>query len=412
MLHKPNILVVAGEMVYPLRASIRDMIYCFKYNPDCNAFFYFTEQGPFPAYLKKVDFDLVVFTDTFAGERWKGKTQVEKYVYRPLEYLKNVNAVKVIHPQDEWIYTDLLNEMILHFNITHVFSCAPESEWEKIYNRLDHSKIKFSQVLTGYLEDHTLKKIEKIEQENQKKIDVGYRAFKAPPWLGQHGHLKAQIAEVFKKEAPSKGFSTDISTEEKDTISGDNWFHFLASCKYFIGVEGGSTIIDRDGEIWKKGNEFAKSRPNASFEEFEKICFPGMDGNLNLVAISPRHLEACATKTCQVLIEGNYNGILKPGIHYIEVKNDFSNLDEVFAKMKDEELRKKIVERAYDDVVKSGKHSYRGYTDHIINSSLNSINVKPKLNAINRLHMLRNRLSERRFWNSKKSERKHALAAS
>jgi hypothetical protein len=412
MSNKLNILIVAGEMVLPLRSSIRDMIYCFRHHPNCNAFFYFTEQGPFPSYLKKVDFDLVVFTDTFAGERWKGKEQVEKYVYRPLEYLRNLNTVKVIHPQDEWIYTNLLNEMISHFNITHVFSCAPQNEWKKIYDKIDHAKIKFSHVLTGYLEDHTLTKIEKITQETQKKIDIGYRAVKAPPWLGRHGYLKTQIADAFNSKAPAHGFKTDISTEEKDTISGDNWFSFLASCKYFIGVEGGSTIIDRDGDIWKKGNEFVELNPKAGFEEFEKACFPGMDGNLGLIALSPRHLEACATKTCQVLIEGKYNNILKPGIHYIEVKKDFSNLDEVFSKMKDEGLRKKIVEKAYEDIVKSGKYSYRGYTGHIIKTSLEGSDIKPKLNAINRLNLLRNRLSERRFWNTKKAQTKHVLAAS
>jgi hypothetical protein len=80
-------------------------------------------------------------------------------------------------------------------------------------------------------------------------------------------------------------------------------------------------------------------------------------------------------------------------------------------KMKNEDLREKIIERAYD-IVKSEKYSYRGYTGYIINSSLTGVDIKPKLNAINRLHMLRNRLSERRFWNTKKSERKHALAAS
>jgi hypothetical protein len=401
--HKPNILVVAGEMVYPLRASIRDLIYSFKYDQDCNAFFYFTEQGPFPDYLKKIDLDLVVFTDTWAGERWKGKAQVEKFIYKPLEYLRTLDVTKVIHPQDEWIYTDLLSEMIDHFNITHVFSCAGESEWKKIYNKLDHTKVKFTQVLTGYLEGHTVRKINSIVKRTKRTIDIGYRAFKAPPWLGSHGFLKTKIAEVFKDLAPKNGFKIDISTEEKDTISGDKWFDFLASCRYFIGVEGGSTIIDPEGQIWRKGKAYQKQHPNASFEEFERNCFPDMNGNLDLIAISPRHLEACAAKTCQVLIEGNYNGVLKAGIHFIELKKDFSNLDEVFRRMKDNKLREQIVENAYKDIVLSGKYSYKSYTQLVIENALGGVKVKDKLKARDRFIMLRNRLSERRFWKMKQN---------
>jgi hypothetical protein len=402
--HKPNILVVAGEMVYPLRASIRDLIFSFKYDQDCNAFFYFTEQGPFPDYLKKIDLDLVVFTDTWAGERWKGKEKVEKFVYKPLEYLKNLNVTKVVHPQDEWIYTDLLNEMIDHFNISHVFSCAAEAEWKKIYDKLDHNKIKFTQALTGYLEDRTVSKINVLSKKVKRTTDIGYRAFKAPAWLGSHGYLKTKVAEVFKTEAPKHKFTVDISTNEKDTIAGDKWFEFLLSCNYFIGVEGGSTILDPHGTIWKKGKEFEKHHPNASFEDFEKNCFSGMDGNLNLIAISPRHLEACATKTCQVLIEGNYNGILKAGIHYIEVKSDFSNIDEVFRKMKDNKLKGTITTQAYNDIVLSGNYSYKSYTRLIMENSLGNSSIKSKLKARDRFMLLRNRLSERRFWKTKHTQ--------
>ena len=95
-----------------------------------------------------------------------------------------------------------------------------------------------------------------------------------------------------------------------------------------------------------------------------------MDGNLKLIAISPRHLECCATRTCQVLIEGEYNGILKAGIHYIPLKSDFSNLPEVFEKMKNKKLRNEIIERAYTDIVQSKKYTYRAYVDFILKTSL------------------------------------------
>jgi hypothetical protein len=41
--------------------------------------------------------------------------------------------------------------------------------------------------------------------------------------------------------------------------------------------------------------------------------------------------EACMMRTAQVLLEGYYNGIFEPWKHYIPIKKDCSNLDQVFA---------------------------------------------------------------------------------
>jgi hypothetical protein len=84
------------------------------------------------------------------------------------------------------------------------------------------------------------------------------------------------------------------------------------------------------------------------------------------MTISPRHFEACATRTAQVLVEGEYNGILKPGIHYIPLKRDLSNVVDVCTAMGDEELRVAISERAYADVVQSRRYEYKAFADLIV----------------------------------------------
>ena len=63
---------------------------------------------------------------------------------------------------------------------------------------------------------------------------------------------------MFNEEAPKYNFTTDISTNETDVITGDAWLEFMCKCKYFIGTEGGSTVIDRDGLIFKAGTEYQK----------------------------------------------------------------------------------------------------------------------------------------------------------
>jgi hypothetical protein len=91
---------------------------------------------------------------------------------------------------------------------------------------------------------------------------------------------------------------------------------------------------------------------------------------LHYVAISPRHLEACATRTCQVLVEGEYNGVLIAGRHYLELKRDFRNLEELLGTIKEDRLREQIVANAYRDVVESGKYTYRAYVDLILREAL------------------------------------------
>jgi hypothetical protein len=184
--------------------------------------------------------------------------------------------------------------------------------------------------------------------------------------------LKTQLAEIFERESAARGIKADISTRAEDTLHGDAWYEFLLRCKYTIGVEGGASILDSDGSVRERTDRYAAQHPGAEFEDVEAACFPGLDGSLGLFAISPRHLEACATRTCQVLIEGNYNGVLTPGKHYIELRRDFSNLDDIFVQLKNDDLRAKIVDLdlAYRDVVESGKYSYAGFVKQVLEISL------------------------------------------
>jgi hypothetical protein len=147
----------------------------------------------------------------------------------------------------------------------------------------------------------------------------------------------------------------DLSTRAGDTFYGDDWYRFLAACRYTIGIEGGASILDRDGSVQACVDA---QRWDTPFEDLEAACFPGRDGELALFAISPRHLEACATRTVQILVEGAYSHVLKPGIHYIELRRDLSNLDAVLDYVAHEDCRD-IADQAYADIVASGRYTYR-----------------------------------------------------
>jgi hypothetical protein len=62
-----------------------------------------------------------------------------------------------------------------------------------------------------------------------------------------------------------------------------------------------------------------------------------------------------------ILIEGEYNGVLTPGLHYLPLAADFSNLDEILRAFADDELRARITTRAFDDIIASGRWSHRAF---------------------------------------------------
>lgn len=328
-------------------------------------FYHNTALSGFPEYLRKQKYHVVIFHNTFLSKRADDAAfERLKSLYSEIIHW---GAIKVVLPQDEFFKTDPLNRFINEFGVRYVFSVSPATEWTKIYSGVDREKVEFKEVLTGYLDKATIKRIDTIvQQKKERSIDIGYRAWQAPQWLGRHGFLKTQIADVFKEVGAENGFSCDISTRDQDTLYGDEWFRFLASCRFTIGVEGGASVLDRDGSLKLATEAYVREHPDAGFDEIEANCFPGEDGYLSLFAISPRHFEAVAARTCQVLIEGYYSGVLKPDIHYIEVKSDFSNLSDVVSKMKDDAYVDRITKQAYLDIIASNRYSYASFVEFVM----------------------------------------------
>lgn len=363
-----NILVVYCATEYPLRATIHDHLYSFSRYTEHRVFYLNIGVRGIADYLRRVPFDLIILHTTAIG-RWFPDAMWR--ILRPARQLPAFGAPIVAMPQDEFLNSDQLVELVQEFDVRHLFSVSPESEWPKLYGRIDPDHTRIHQLLTGYLDSDTVSRIDEMAgATGERSIDIGYRAYEAPPWLGRFGYRKRQLADTFSREALKFGLVSDISTRPEDTLPGDEWYEFLLRCKYTIGVEGGSSINDHDGTIKRCTEEYLAKHAGAKFEEVEAACFPGRDGDLQLACLSPRHLEACATRTCQVLVEGRYNDILQPGVHYIELQRDFSNIDEIFEIISQDELRRQIVDNAHRDVVQSQRFTYRQFVEFVIGTSL------------------------------------------
>jgi hypothetical protein len=391
------ILYAFGE---PLRrATNRDHLYAFARHSSLRCHYVNIAMRPIPRRLRRLDYDLVVLhTSVLAGLRWPPAPP--RWLRRRLEPIRAMGGVRIALPQDDFLRSRPVGEMLADLEVDHVFTPVPASEWDRVYAPLDRSRTQLHLALTGYLEDEEVARMERVTAAvaERRPIDVGYRAWHAPPWLGRHGALKTAIADAFATRGPEHGLVVDISTRDEDTKYGDDWTRFMAESKYTIGVEGGASIDDFDGSVRAATDAYLAAHPGASFEEVEAACFPGRDGELDLRALSPRHLEACVTRTCQVLIEGEYNGALEADVHYLPLRADFSNLDDVLEQMRRDERRAELVANAYRDVVASGRWTYASFVAGIERTALGADTgaaAAPPRSFDDRLSALGDRLSWR-----------------
>jgi hypothetical protein len=127
-----------------------------------------------------------------------------------------------------------------------------------------------------------------------------------------------------------------------------------------IGAESGSSVLDPRGAVRARIRELLAAQPTLGFDDLASELPEGWD-SWRFFAISPRHLEAVVTKTAQVLVEGTYSRVLEPDRHYIPLRRDFSNLDEVLERVHDHRLLQETADRAYEEIYIGGAYRYRDF---------------------------------------------------
>ncbi|MBR1244189.1 glycosyltransferase [Bradyrhizobium sp. AUGA SZCCT0274] len=194
-----------------------------------------------------------------------------------------------------------------------------------------------------------------------REFDVGFVGDIYWPFVGDRE--RTDLIEYFEQHGQQRGLRCDIRGGRSSRIPRDEWASFLNRCRTLIGAESGTYYLNEKGALLERARTYnLKENQDASFElVFEKF-FAGVPRGVSGKSISSRHFEAIGTKTCQVLIEGDYNGILKAGEHYIPVKSDLSDIDEAIRALRDQSYCRAIADRAHD-LAMSG-HTYdRRVTD-------------------------------------------------
>ena len=308
-------------------------VYCLSRNLPRHNYIYHDVALELPEYVKTVAFHAIILDVTFLWHRWSlpKRFQQLKSAY---DFVRQSNAVKIALPQDEYDCNELLDEWMCEWGVDVVVSVVAK-HWDVLFPK--YSKIgRIVLGYTGYV-DESLLSFE-LKPWLERRIDIGYRAKKLPPYFGRLGETKWRIGPAVEAAARPHGFVTDIVLGDLGTLLGRKWLDFINDSKFTLGANSGSSLLDPRGEIQRGIRAYLKEHPAATFEEIEVKFFKGLDGKYEFTAVSPRVLEAAVLNSCQILVEGDYSGIVRPWEHYIPIRADASDFDIVAAAMRDHGL--------------------------------------------------------------------------
>jgi hypothetical protein len=321
---------------------------------------------PITDQIRNGDFDAIILDVSFLALRFHKKTVDFEDLLKKYEFLKHSKAVKIALPQDDYDNSETLSKWLLDWNVNVVFTPCYDYR-ETIYPSLI-SKIDFHKSLTGYIDEKDIDILSRYALPfEERTIDIGFRARTLPAYIGRLGQIKSNLSKNFLDSIKNIDIkmNIDVSNRDEDTIMGEDWLKFLGNCRFTLGSESGSSMLDPYGHIREKISNYLRLHSNANFEQVEAACFPCED-KYKFSAVSPRVFEAAIAKSCQILIEGTYLDVLKPQEHYISLKPDFSNIKEVIGKMQDTENVKRMIDNCYKVLIESEEFHYKTFAKQIL----------------------------------------------
>ena len=275
---------------------------------------------------------------------------VSRYLRKSLRAFKGIK-IQVI--QDEYRWVDRMMSEMVYLGIDGILSLVEKHKLDEVYHHPDLKDVLKVSSLAGYVSNEWVGN-NSPPTENRSKHLI-YRGNHLPAWLGHAAQEKTTLTNKYLKNLSGQDLVLDISSDPNDRIYGEDWFSFMKSGKAVVGLEGGASIFDFDESAEKDVRKYLRENPSATYDEIHAACLSSIEGNVIYRMITPRSFEAISMKTVQVLYPGEYSGILEAWKHYLPMKRDFSNANEICDLLRDDLFLQKMADETYEDIIESGK---------------------------------------------------------
>ena len=273
-------------------------------------------------------------------------------------------GIKILFIQDEYDSTETTRRWMDRLRFDIVYTCVPAEGREYVYPSERFPDTSFIPTLTGYVPEDSGLDVFATPIRDRATL-IGYRGRVLPHIYGWLGYEKFRIGADVRRLAEERQLPVDIETDDAKRIYGTGWYRFLGSVRATLGTESGSNVFDIDGSLPKAIKDLLDKSPGIAFEEVHRQLLASHEGHVKMNQVSPKIFEAIRLRTALVLFEGAYSGVVKPDLHFIPLRKDYANIDEVFSKLQDVDFLEALTERAYDDVIASGEYSYRRFVEGV-----------------------------------------------
>ena len=285
--------------------------------------------------------------------------------------LKNHSAYKVAMPQDDYHCPEDLDQLLSEIEIDLLVTVFDKERFLLYPKISSNPKCDVIQGQTFYLTNTYNSMREKFYTPIEKRpYDVFYKATNNPVFPNNLGLKKALLSNSFEKALNGKQVKTNFP-KSQNLFAGNKWFKMLSNSKSILGSNSGSDFIIRNAV---SADAFAKEFSALSREDWERpineFNYKGIEKTMvPMTAISPRNIDAASLGTMQILVEGSYSNILKPGIDYIETDFEFHNMEYLLQCLNNFKLMRDITDNAWNTINNSPSIRFNGIFQFIINKS-------------------------------------------
>lgn len=266
---------------------------------------------------------------------------------RATEALDSSTAPRIAAPLDEFLANGELNRLIEQARIDRVYSPAMAGVWSDLYPQAA-GQGRVAPMLTSYFDTRLQRMARESSPERHRPIWLGYRTCEASLRFGRAGRLKRDIGVRAAQWSIDNGLVTDVRPTGQDVKRGTSWLRFLQQTRVTVGVEGGSDVLDIDGDLAE-----AHRTGDPAWSPARPLV------EVNLRALSPRHLEAAACGVAQVLVEGDYSGVLQAGRHYLPVTQDLANLEAQLEACRSDQVVRSMAVAAQRELAQNDAFTWR-----------------------------------------------------